>query len=210
MDLSTYAGLQSAVPEAMARTGDTDLSSYMPVAIALAEAEFNRVLGAQPVAQMEASANLTSTDGVATLPTDYQTWRKVQVVGSKPLELVDPNWAADYDPSASSGATPRYFTISGSSLKTFPLFTGTVGLDYYGKLPALSNTNTSNWLLATHPDVYFKQAMAEAYAYTAGPNDLPLAEMWGARAAKALAEVIRLDLSRRFTRAGSRVRGPTP
>jgi len=44
--------------------------------------------------------------------------------------------------------------------------TGYTGeLTYYGKIPVLSDSNTSNWLLAYAPDLYLYGALLEATPY---------------------------------------------
>jgi hypothetical protein len=38
-------------------------------------------------------------------------------------------------------------------------------LTYWKTVPALSNSNTSNWLLAAYPDAYFYGALAQTGTY---------------------------------------------
>jgi hypothetical protein len=62
---------------------------------------------------------------------------------------------------------PAYFTIIGTQIEVIPTpDTGYTGeLTYYGKIPVLSDSNTSNWLLAYAPDLYLYGALLEATPY---------------------------------------------
>ena len=59
-------------------------------------------------------------------------------------------------------------------------------LTYYRKLPPLSDSSTSNWLLAHYPDVYFHGTLALAGPYVNDPRTAAWAAMYDA----ALQEMI--------------------
>jgi hypothetical protein len=52
----------------------------------------------------------------------------------------------------------------------------TVELTYYSKIPALSDSNTTNWLLTNSPDVYLYGSLLEAAPYLDDDNKL---QVWG-------------------------------
>jgi len=54
---------------------------------------------------------------------------------------------------------------------TRPLFSGTGTLNYYARLPALSNAEPTNWLLEKFPEVYLYGALIEGAVYL---RDQPL------------------------------------
>jgi endosialidase-like protein len=148
MAITTYAELKSAIASWLARD---DLSAAIPDFVALFEAAANRRLR---VRQMEISATLAPADGAAPLPADYLMWRRLTWTGSRRRELdyVHPSYLqAAFDGSA---GTPRVFTIEGSTLKIRPAEGTALELDYFQKIPPLSDAQTSNWLLAAHPDLY--------------------------------------------------------
>lgn len=203
MALGTYSELQSTVLTVMDREGDAVVTAYLPVAIALAEAKINRNLR---VGDMEASATLTASGGVATLPTDFAAARRVEVQPYGPLEPVMPEYAAFAHPARESGP-PAAYTIRGDTLTTFPAYSGSVALDYYKRIPALSNTNTTNWLLTKHPDLYFFLTLSEAYAFI---KDGETALLWNQRGIASIGEIVKDDTERRYSGASIRVRGATP
>lgn len=203
MALSTYAELQSTAIDVMGRVGDTALTAYAPVAVALAEAKINRKLR---VMEMEANATGVSTNGVLALPSDFAGWRRVEAMPYGPLEFQEPDYLASQYPTG-EGGTPKFFTVQGSNLTTYPAYTGSVSLDYYQRVPALSDTNTSNWLLANHPDIYLFLTLSELNAYA---KDADAALLWNQRGMAAVEEVNTDDKMKRYSRVSARVKGPTP
>jgi hypothetical protein len=201
MSITTYAELKTAVENWL----DHQLFTVrVPEFIALFEATANRRLR---VRQMETSTNLTPSSGSATLPSDYLAWRRVTWTGATRVELeyVHPSYLQAIYPDTPS-ATPRMFTIEGSTLKIRPVDDTALEFDYYEKIDALSDAATSNWLLAAHPDLYLFGALVEAELF--GVND-ERAPMWKARRDEIFAEIE--QLSNKTRGAGAiRVMGPTP
>ncbi len=78
--------------------------------------------------------------------------------------------------------------------------------DYFQKVPALSNTNPANWLIAAAPDLYLFGALAEAHGFVKDAESLAL---WKSRRDELIDELERLDVKTRG-QAGIRVVGPTP
>lgn len=181
MSITTYAELQTAVGNWLARD---DLSSYVPDFITLFESVANRRLR---VRQMETTATLTPSSGAATLPTDYLAWRRLTWNGStsRELEFVHPTYLRAAYPSADAG-TPRIFTIEGSTLSIRPTDGTTLTMDYFQKIPVLSASNTTNWLLTAHPDVYLWGAMVEAHVFA---KDAESAAVFKLRRDEAFAEI---------------------
>lgn len=207
MSITTYAELQTALQTWEDRT---DLSSLVADFITLFEAEANRVLR---VRQMLTTTTLTPVSGDATLPTDYLEWKRVTITGSTPSEFewVEPGLlqlsypaGAFYLPEYS--VPPGVFTIEGSTLKVRPANDDALDFAYYQKIPVLSVSNTSNWLLAAHPDAYLCGGLAELNIYK---EDTDKAQFWAARRDRVFAEIARLsEASRGQTRI--RPTSPTP
>lgn len=155
MAITTYDELKTAVQAWFYER--TDLSSYVADFIALAEGHFNRELRLR---EMVAVTDLTPTSGVVTLPTDYLGYKRVVEKASsrRALSYITPE-AADRLYSTSSAGLAINFTIVGSSLYTYPSASNDVELTYFQKIPALSDANTSNWLLAKYPNVYLRGAL---------------------------------------------------
>lgn len=204
MSLNTFSSLKSAITDWM--QGRTDILGNTEDFITLAESEFNRVLR---VREMEASDDLTlDGNGETTLPTDYLAWRTVTALTNprRELEFATPSYIEDtYGDRPSS--LPEVFTIRGSTLLVAPITTSDVRLDYFAKIPALSDVAPSNWLLAKMPGLYLHMSLKHAAIYL--DNDAA-AQRYAALANGALQALSSDDWGGRFNRASMRVSGPTP
>lgn len=201
MSITTYAQLQTAVASWLNRD---DLTTTIPDFITIFEATANRRLRLR---SQELAATLTPSSGVATLPTDYLAWRRVTWTGSTntELEYVHPSYLHALYPTAPAGV-PRLFTIEGSSLTVRPSDDTALTFDYFQKIAALSNSNTTNWLLTAHPDIYLFGTLAEAHGFVKDPDSLAL---WKTRRDEIFDEIERLDVKTRGPSA-IRIMGYTP
>jgi hypothetical protein len=204
MSLDTYTSLKSSITDWL--QGRTDLAAVVDDFIDLAEAEMNRVLR---VRDMEASDDLTlDSNGEATLPTDYLAWRTVTALTSPRIEVeyATPSYIEDTYGDRGSGY-PFVFTIRGSTILVLPISTYDVRLDYYQRIPALSDSNTTNWLLTKMPGLYLHLALKHAAIYL---DNQGLAQQYAMLAQSDLDALQRDDQIGRYSRARARVSGPTP
>ena len=204
MALDSYSSLKSSIADWL--QGRTDILTTVDDFIDLAEAEFNRVMR---VREMEATATLTlDGDGEATLPADYLAWRTVTALTDprREVEYSTPSYIEDTYPDRPSGY-PEVFTIRGSTILVAPITSSSIRFDYYQKIPALSDANTSNWLLAKMPGLYLHMSLKHAAIYL---DEDALAQRYAALANSDLTALTSDDWSSRFNRASMRVSGPTP
>lgn len=153
-----YTQLVQAIADLMHRT---DLSASIPTFIALTEAELNRTLR---VRQMEVDLPLTTiTDNQITLAADIADVKSLWVPGYEGMPL-EPN---AFDAVLSSGftGTPTMYARKGAK-GVFFNGGGDVQGVVYQKIPALSDSNLTNWLLDEHPGVYLYGALVQAAIYT--------------------------------------------
>ncbi len=160
MTISTYVELQTAIQDWY--KDRADLQPFAADFITLATSYFNLTLR---VREMETKTDLTpDADGVCTLPTDYIEAKRVVELAStrRPLEYITEDAADEYYPTRSADLSCHYM-ILGSSLTALPISANDIELTYYQNIPALSDQNTTNWLLTAHPDIYL--AACRYYAY---------------------------------------------
>jgi hypothetical protein len=209
MSLLNYSDLQTAISNWLG--GRSDLGPYIPDFITLFEAAVNRRLR---VRKMEVpQLALSTTQGQASLPSDYLTWREVHWTSSAvtgttqafQLDWVHPTVFWYQHPTTMSG-TPTMFTIQDNTIYSTPFDdTGILALSYYQKLPALSAVG-NNWLFGDHPDIYLFGSLAETAGFTQDDNALA---KWIARRNSIFDEIEMLD--KRDGKLGSiRIMGPTP
>lgn len=151
MTITTYAELKTAFGSAGWFLG-RDMTTQVDEIIDLAEAYLNTKLRCR---QMETTTDLTPTSNVCTLPDDYLEYKRVVELASirRRLNYITEDAADRLYPTRASGLA-CHFTIYGESLLALPLSANDIELTYYAKVPALSDSNTTNWLLTAHPGIY--------------------------------------------------------
>lgn len=164
MSISTYAELQTSVATWLHRT---DLTALIPDFITLAESRMSADINARAMA---AQTVLTTVSGNAyvTLPSDMVEMHRL-VLQSDPyvaLKYVSADeLTADY-PTSQTGR-PAVFAVIGGKIQLAPIPDSaySVELTYRQKIPALSSTNTSNWLLMAWPDAYLYATLCAAQPF---------------------------------------------
>lgn len=170
MAITTYSELVSAAQNWLARD---DLADRVPEFIVLAEAKFNRVL-THPLMEKRSTATVDTGSAdpeFVALPGDFQTMRRIRLSGAsgKPaLDFLSQTQMADYRTSIENvTGRPCYYSIMGDELELARTPNDDYELEmvYRAYLSALSNSNTSNWLLALAPDLYLYGALLESAPY---------------------------------------------
>lgn len=197
--ITTYAELVTAIGNwFMGRTDiDTD------ACIDLAEAYLNTRLRCR---QMETVTDLTPTANVCTLPTDYLEYKRVIEKASirRPLAYITEEGADSLYALRPSGLA-CHFMIVGSSLTALPLSANAIELTYYAKVPALSGSATTNWLLTAHPGLYLHTCLMYAAEFV--EDDAKLAKETQF-VGQLLEQIHALDNRAKFANAGVTLRGP--
>jgi hypothetical protein len=164
MALDTFSGLKTTIADYLNRD---DLTSIIPSFISIAEAKFNRKLR---VRQMVKRATATLDTAFFAFPADFLQAKEFQL-NTNPITYLEFVTEKQGDlmrqDAIIAPGKPKYYTIVGTQLEVIATpddgYTGE--LTYYGKIPALSDSNTSNWLLAYAPDLYLYGALVEATPY---------------------------------------------
>ena len=161
MAITTYAELQTAIGDWLNRA---DLDQKIPDFIRLAESTLNDVL--RQADMVTQSTGITITSGRATLPTDALevVYAQVGSTEDEPLEQISPQQLTMLRRTRTrDAANPRFFAIIGRQIVVTPTpSSGTLDIDYYQRIPALTTSNTSNWLLTDAPHVYLYTSLLHA------------------------------------------------
>ena len=215
MAISSYSELKTAVANWLG--GRTDLTSRIPEFIALAEAKFNRELRcAQMETRSYTTVNTASDEPeFITLPGDFQTMRRIRLsseTGKPALEFVSSQQMDSFRyERANVSGVPAYYSILGTELELFPTPDEdyTVEMLYRANLEALSDSNTTNWLLDIAPDAYLYGALLEAAAFIKDDERIPV---WIGGLKTALDGLNRVSFEQTFAAgpAAVRIEGPTP
>lgn len=173
MSITDYTTLQSAVVEYLARENDATLVARVPTFIQLFEAKMNRMLF---VPQMEKRSTalvdiLSDEPEFIALPGDFQTMRTVRlngVAGKPRLSFMATTQLSDYRYSIDNvTGQPIYFAVFGDEMELAPTPNEAYSLEmiYRANIPALSESNTTNWLLTLAPDLYLYGVLLESAPY---------------------------------------------
>lgn len=161
MAITTYAELQTAIGDWLNRA---DLDQKIPDFIRLAESTLNDVLRSADMVTQSTSIAITS--GRATLPADALEIVYAQVAASEdePLEQITPQQLTMLRRTRTrNAANPRFYAIVGRDIVVTPTpSSGSLDLDYYQRLPVLSDSNTTNWLLTDSPHIYLYTSLLHA------------------------------------------------
>lgn len=175
MALDSFANLKLSIADWLNRN---DLTNVIPDFIKLAETQLNRELRHYKM-QEKATANI-DTQYSATPPDWLQTVRfHLNDTGKTLLKQTSAEEIAKLrmDGNDAQGK-PQYFAHVSNLIEVWPSpdasYQGEIL--YYAQIPSLSDSNTSNWLLAMQPDLYLYGALLQASPYL--QNDERMA-VWG-------------------------------
>lgn len=161
MAITNYAELQTAIGDWLNRA---DLDQKIPDFIRLAESTLNDVLRSADMVTQATAIAITS--GRATLPADALEIVYAQVAASEdePLEQITPQQLTMLRRTRTRNtANPRFYAIVGRDIVVTPTpASGSLDLDYYQRLPVLSDSNTTNWLLTDSPHIYLYTSLLHA------------------------------------------------
>lgn len=153
----TYSELKTAIADFLHRT---DLTAAIPQFIERAEAALFREIN---IKDLRVSVAGTTTGQYATLPADFgEVVRVTCDYLGKEYDLDYGSQPVDYTVTA-----PKYYALENNKLRLFGTSTGQAyTLFYTPKIAALSDSNTTNWILTNAPDLYLYASSLEAARYT--------------------------------------------
>ena len=191
----TIASLSELKEAAANQFVTAEVVAHLPAAIRLVEANINRNVR---VRRMMRRSVATLEGRFIELPADFLAAAGLQL-NTNPVRRLEFRTAEALDamkPAYAAGSAPAWYSMIGSELEVLPAPDGEyeAELTYYQKLPALTDANTSNWLLAQYPDVYFHGTLALAGPYVNDPRTAAWAAMYDA----ALQEMVIEDDRARF------------
>lgn len=189
MAINSYSTLKSGIADFLNRS---DLTSVIPTFISLSEAKFNRTLR---VRQMIKRATATIDTQFFAMPADFLE-AKSFVLNTNPLTYLEYATQDFLQKQRQSvyitSGKPALFGVIGTQFEAVPTPDGnyTGELTYYAKIESLSDTTTSNWLLAYAPDLYLYGALVQAAPYL---RDDERIAVWGQFYTAAMDDIVVAD-----------------
>jgi hypothetical protein len=165
MAITTYDTLQDAIGTQLQRSefsSSGTRAADTEACIALAEGELNDLFETR---EMETRSTASISTQYAVLPDDWGGLRSLKIDGYPPLLYLTPD-VGDKKYTDCTGR-PLYYSIIGEQLKFWPEpdTTYTAEALHFLKVPALSDSATSNWLLTRRPDIYLNGALKYLQGY---------------------------------------------
>jgi len=172
MALDNYANLKASIEQWSHRE---DVKAIVDDFILLAEsAMYSNPDASLRIRDMEqtATASTIITDDFVALPTGYLDFRRVSITVNDveyPLEYKTPE---QMNIDTTRSGIPQYFTIIDKIyFELLPDDVYTINMDYYGKLTALSASNTTNAILTNYPGIYLYGALTALEQWAASPEN---------------------------------------
>jgi len=189
MALNTYATLKTAVASFLNRS---DLAASITDFVTLAEAQMNRRLR---VREMVGRSTASLTDEFLAVPGDFLGTRTVTIATDPTaiLRYVSPDEAERLKATVyTATGTPKVYTVLGDEFQFLPApdDTYTVNMTYWKAIPALSDNNTSNWVLAAHPDAYLYGALLQSAPFLGTDERIAV---WGRMFMEIISDMMKED-----------------
>ena len=156
--ITNYTTLKQAIADWV---NSPEIEQTSDQLIQFVEADLNTRLRSR---EMIVNATATSDGQFVALPPDWLEAINMMIVGGQsPLRYITPD-EADTIIKAQTFTSTRFYSMTTGIIELVPPAVDdiTINMVYYGKIPALSTANTTNWLLTKAPDVYLYGAMAHA------------------------------------------------
>lgn len=166
---TNYTDLKAEIADFLNRD---DLTSIIPTFISLAEAEFQRVIRHWKMEQ-RANGQQSGGDQYMQIPADWLETIRMHIVGSGTSAITMQSRAAIADIRAKnedvSTKAPYYYCHADSQFELYPTPAEDTDIEllYYQKIPVLSASNATNWLLEDAPDLYLYGALKHSAPYLA-------------------------------------------
>ena len=168
MAITTYTNLQTTIADFLNRD---DLTSIIPTFIQLAEAQFQRDIRHWKM-EKRATGQQSALDQYMQIPNDWLESIRFNLTGNgtSPVDLVSrasmQDMRAGYRDTA---GIPRYYCHADGQFELYPTPASDTDFEllYYQKIPALSASTATNWLLGDAPDVYLYGALLHSAPYLA-------------------------------------------
>jgi len=193
MAITSYGTLKTAIASRIDRA---DQTTAIEDAIDAATMRLTRDLR---VYDQEARSNNTLESEWTTMPSDFNGVRLVRTQSGDLLEYHTPE---SFQRKVMQGATPNppIYTIEDAQIRVLPAPSEdsplNVQIVYHQKLPELSDSLDTNWLLTDHPDIYLAASMVEILLHL---RDEERAMVWEQRLQQMLVQAIVASRRRRYS-----------
>ena len=180
MPITNYSELKTAIANWLNRD---DLTSVIPDFISMAEASMTRDIRHW---RQEKRSETTLDEQYEDIPSDYLETVELTINNDRKITLISTAEMQRRKEASSATGEPKYYRLVADQFEFFPSPDGsyTLSLQYLARTSALSDSDTSNWIIDYAPDVYLYGSLIHAAPYLV---DDPRIQVWGSLYAGAVA-----------------------
>lgn len=202
MPITTYAELKTNIADFLNRD---DLTSVSSTFVSLAEADLNRQIRHW---RQEKRSTASINTQYSAIPADMLEVIRFYITSgdTRPLELISQAEMLDRKfRNLNTSGQPAYYAVTAGELEVYPVPDGTYTseLYYFGKTPALSDSNTSNWILEHYPDAYLYGSLIHSAPYL---KDDARIQVWAALYQSAIDSINQASEKAKFGGSGRRMK----
>ena len=202
MPITTYAELKTNIADFLNRD---DLTSVSSTFVSLAEADLNRQIRHW---RQEKRSTASIDTQYSAIPADMLEVIRFYITSgdTRPLELISQAEMLDRKfRNLNTSGQPAYYAVTAGELEVYPVPDGTYTseLYYFGKTPALSDSNTSNWILEHYPDAYLYGSLIHSAPYL---KDDARIQVWASLYQSAIDSINQASEKAKFGGSGRRMK----
>ena len=202
MPITTYAELKTNIADFLNRDDLTFVSSTF---VSLAEADLNRQIRHW---RQEKRSTAEIDTQYSAIPADMLEVIRFYITSgdTRPLELISQAEMLDRKfRNLNTSGQPAYYAVTAGELEVYPVPDGTYTseLYYFGKTDALSDSNTSNWILEHYPDAYLYGSLIHSAPYL---KDDARIQVWAALYQNAIDAINQASEKAKFGGSGRRMK----
>ena len=163
MAITTYAELKSSIANWLNRD---DLTAVIPDFIALAEAQIARDIRHW---RQEKRVTTLVNEQYENLPIDWLEMIQIQLTAGGRLQVISAAELQERKEASSIAQKPKHYRLTSDQIEFYPAPDSSyeVAMQYYARVPALTNVETFNWILTEYPDIYLYGSLVHAAPYLA-------------------------------------------
>lgn len=199
MAITLYAELKTALSNWTERN-DTAFTNRVDEFIDLAEADHKRRIRTRGLLT-RAEATTTAASRYLALPTGYLAMRTLRLETTPVVRMTQ----VGLDEMVSTlyqtvSGKPLYFAVHEELEFNKPFDAAyTITMIYWKAVDALSDSNTSNWILTNHPDAYLFGSLVHAYDWL---QDFEKRDFFELKYEQVLSKIQKADLKDQWSQGG--------
>ena len=171
MAITTYAELQTSISNWLNRDGDTSLTPVIPDFISLAEAQIARDIRHW---RQEKRVTTTVDEQYENLPDDWLEMIQIQFTQGGKLETISASDLQSRKQLSQIPNKPKFFRLTADQIELYPIpnIGYEAAMQYYARVPALTDTDNHNWVLTEYPDIYLYGSLLHSAPFLLDDNRL--------------------------------------